>query len=464
MTLDPLMITVERLNRHHRQAKASLFALSHFRWLRTVVFVLSALYAVYSLDLVAIFTPLQTNAQPLLLWAKPLLLLLCLPVVASLIYMPILRLIGAAAVKDDLFTFDELDSEITEAIYQNAVQLEKDRYDVYHYCYIDRRRLVKILLALGCGLVAMFGCMTAIPEEAENLLGAVMGTGAWYATVGGLSLGLALFLYPLLSLAYYLTDMAALFLYTRFKPVLEVRELIKPIQEGWEAVLKRREEEEKAQLQREKEAAEAEKARLEEQERKERIAKAEPLYAQAIAADPVDEVLMEKAAKLGHPQASIYVGWNLIRDQECNPYTNAERRKLQKKALDYLSIFTSEKDTEGVFVYLFAKALYEDSLSQDEWDTMLQRARRIKKSGKLPEKYATACDNLIERLVYEVDNAGSYGGGGGLVLGAEDYARIAAAAEHAVSGAAPTYSGDSGAYGYPAELGPSYRGVSGDGI
>lgn len=464
MTLDPLVMEVEQLNRHHRQAKALLFALPQFKWLRTVVFVLSALYASYSIDLVSIFTPMQIGTQPILLWIKPLLLLFCLPVAASIIYMPILRIIGATTVKGNLFTFDELYNGISEPTYQKAVQLEQDRYDVYRYCYIERRRLVKILLALACGFVTMFSCMAAVPEEAENLLGAAMGTGAWYATVVGFSLAFALFLYPILSLFYYLTDMTVLFPYTRFKPVLNVRKLIKPIQEGWELVLKQRKEEEEAKKQREKEAAAAEKARLEKQKQQERRAKAEPLYSQAIASDPVDEKLMEKAAKLGHPQASIYVAWNLITDQENNPYTTAERRKIQKKALDYLSIFTSEKDTEGMFVYLFAKALYEDSLPQNEWDTMLQKARRIKKSGKLPEKYAVACDNLIERLVYEVDNAASYGGGGGLVLGADDYARIAAAAERAVSGTPSSYSGDSGAYGYPADLGPGYNPVSGDGI
>lgn len=165
--------------------------------------------------------------------------------------------------------------------------------------------------------------------------------------------------------------------------------------------------EEEKEKKREREARERDEAlkekkrqqALEEKNRKRQEGNA--LYSRAIAVDPVNEELIEKAAELGSPEACIRVAQASILDYDSTLLTKAEKENRIRKAIKYLKE-VKDCNTEAEYLLLATRTMVE-SHDADTWETMLKDARRIKASGELSDMYNSTVDTLIANIVGAID-------------------------------------------------------------
>lgn len=129
--------------------------------------------------------------------------------------------------------------------------------------------------------------------------------------------------------------------------------------------------------------------------------KADEYYTQAMATDPADDTLMEKAAELGHKIACLYIGKKLVTEATSGQFTQDEREKIMEEAAEYLEV-AKDDNLEAKYLWLSARVMYE-SHTEDDWLDILEQARDIKKSGKLPDCYQESINTLITSLVETVD-------------------------------------------------------------
>ncbi len=157
----------------------------------------------------------------------------------------------------------------------------------------------------------------------------------------------------------------------------------------------------KEEADREKKAQERKIAAQKKKEAEAKRKAADAVYAEAIAGEEYDEELIEKAANMGSPDACLYHGRKLMKKWSTEHLTRAEKADVVKLAAAFLSTAASH-NTEAAFLWILARSQYESN-SKEQWTEMLQRVRKIKSSGQLPEEYEETCDLLLETLVGVID-------------------------------------------------------------
>ena len=136
-------------------------------------------------------------------------------------------------------------------------------------------------------------------------------------------------------------------------------------------------------------------------EEKKRREQGAVLYAQATAGDEMDEELLQQAADLGDPQASMIIGKRLMQDGKSDLYTDAEKNALMEKAAGYFKNTTDVP--EGVLYWTVCKVKYESN-TKATWQFMLKRLRNLKETSKLSEEDLELCDDTIRTLVRTIDS------------------------------------------------------------
>lgn len=186
-----------------------------------------------------------------------------------------------------------------------------------------------------------------------------------------------------------------------------VKKKVLKLIEPFETEFKLQEEEEKRKKEREaRERDEALKEKKRQQaleEKNRRRQEGNALYSRAIAVDPVNEELIEKAAELESPEACIRVAQASISDFDSALLTQAEKENRIRKAIKYLKE-VKDCNTEAEYLLLVTRTMVE-SHDADTWKTMLKDARRIKASGELSDMYNSTVDTLIANIVGAIDRA-----------------------------------------------------------
>ncbi len=142
----------------------------------------------------------------------------------------------------------------------------------------------------------------------------------------------------------------------------------------------------------------------------------EKIYEEAVASDPVNEELMEKAARLGSISACYYLGKNLLAERATDMYTSKEKEEMSKKAAKYFDVArqiaaltNSEMKTECEFLWLNSRLLYESN-TEDNWEKMLTDFRNIQKAGDLPDEYNDTLEFAIKEIVKVINEVGEESG------------------------------------------------------
>lgn len=186
-----------------------------------------------------------------------------------------------------------------------------------------------------------------------------------------------------------------------------VKKKVLKLIEPFETEFKLQEEEKKRKKEREaRERDEALKEKKRQQaleEKNRRRQEGNALYSRAIAVDPVNEELIEKAAELESPEACIRVAQASISDFDSALLTQAEKENRIRKAIKYLKE-VKDCNTEAEYLLLVTRTMVE-SHDADTWKTMLKDARRIKASGELSDMYNSTVDTLIANIVGAIDRA-----------------------------------------------------------
>lgn len=172
------------------------------------------------------------------------------------------------------------------------------------------------------------------------------------------------------------------------------------LEKAAKAYLKECKEQDKAEKERLRKKHEREEMIRRDKEKREKMAQAAELYAQAMAEETPDEKLIYKAADMGDPDACLYVGKQLVTDWSSGMYTSKEKNGIIKRAARYLENATG--NLEGEFLWLFSRVNHETNGAK-EWGKILNRLRSIHKSGELPEQYMEVCETTIQTLVDTVD-------------------------------------------------------------
>jgi len=139
------------------------------------------------------------------------------------------------------------------------------------------------------------------------------------------------------------------------------------------------------------------------------LLKGQKLYEEAIASNPADEELLNKAAKLGHPAACCYVGKKILSEWTSNMYTIKEKEQMAKDAAKCFDVARQiavlskmEFQTECTFLWLFSRLQYETASESDLKD-IVNMLRSIRHSGKLPEEYHEMLTIAIQTAVNNIN-------------------------------------------------------------
>ena len=155
----------------------------------------------------------------------------------------------------------------------------------------------------------------------------------------------------------------------------------------------------------EKKAAEEAKKREKEYRermiRKENLKRAQNIFVEATANEPYDYKKLKEAAKMGHPKACSIIGRDLIEKWSSDLITKSEKGTIIREARDYLEN-ARNVSTDDEFLWLFSRVNSEKNSSSD-WQSILNKLRRIKNSGNLSEKFEDTCDLTIKSVVDAID-------------------------------------------------------------
>lgn len=167
---------------------------------------------------------------------------------------------------------------------------------------------------------------------------------------------------------------------------------------------KRKEEEQKRLEEEQKKRMEEEQKRKEEErkakEKAELLQKGRELYKQATAGEVIDEEIMQKAADLCDPNASLYVGVKMVSNSNIEGYTTSEIKDIYKRAKRYLRVASDANLPDGVFLYCNAVMMTE-SLQYSEAYDLLKSLRSVKKnelSKGLCDTYSSSLQKLVNLI------------------------------------------------------------------
>ncbi len=130
------------------------------------------------------------------------------------------------------------------------------------------------------------------------------------------------------------------------------------------------------------------------------------------------EDIVRQLADLGSASACLHYGRKLNFRYFSEALTQREKEELAKTVKTYLKISADSGNIEGQFLLLNLRAMTEAHACSG-WEEILQQARDIKASGKLPEHYNDAIDALITTTIEQIDALG------GPTWTDEDTARLA---------------------------------------
>lgn len=129
------------------------------------------------------------------------------------------------------------------------------------------------------------------------------------------------------------------------------------------------------------------------EEDKERV-EGEELYLKATSCDPVDEELLDRAAKKGNKEAQHLIGLLLV--EKVANITDEKNNVEFAKAKPYFKAAHDDGLPDGVFLYAFSRLLTE-SHNSEEWGAILRRVEEINKDD-LSEVCAKQYDDVIRAL------------------------------------------------------------------
>lgn len=144
---------------------------------------------------------------------------------------------------------------------------------------------------------------------------------------------------------------------------------------------------------------------LKNQKERELKEKAAELYKQATSGDTVDKELLKQAAELGHTDANLSLGKELLDKGVSNQYTKTEKTGLIKKAQKHFRIALDNKNIEGEFLYMLCSIICDECEQISNLSVALIRTRTIKEQKLLPKNYEYNIDFLLEKLVEAIDKA-----------------------------------------------------------
>lgn len=147
-----------------------------------------------------------------------------------------------------------------------------------------------------------------------------------------------------------------------------------------------------AQIEEERKAMEEE---LKATEKAARLQRGKELYCEATSGEEINEDLMRKAADLGDPNASLYIGKAMVKD--IDGYTSWEIKELYKEAKPYFENADEGALPDGTLLYCSAVMMTE-SLNPLKAYSLLKKLRSIKNelSKEFEEVYRTSLNTLAE--------------------------------------------------------------------
>lgn len=152
-----------------------------------------------------------------------------------------------------------------------------------------------------------------------------------------------------------------------------------------------------------KAAQKAEAARIE-KERLAKLAKEAEEKWNSVENPEDDEALVKKLADEGSPSACKYLGKKMYNEFISNSYTKSEKKWMCKRITEYLSASALAGDVDCDFIIL-SVTVQTISADLEEWQSLLMKARVIKKSGKLSEEYQDSCDIILDTIIDCVNRA-----------------------------------------------------------
>lgn len=169
----------------------------------------------------------------------------------------------------------------------------------------------------------------------------------------------------------------------------------------YKKVCKKQEEIEKERQEQERKQREEEKRLAEKKKRREKGAE---LYAQATAGDVLDETLLEQAAQLGDPQASMIIGKRLLEKGLSDMYTEREKKGFMRQAAGYFTNSSGPEGTpEGTLLMLCCQVQYEKN-DKAGWESILNQLRYLREHETFSEDNQILCDASIRALVSTIDD------------------------------------------------------------
>lgn len=218
----------------------------------------------------------------------------------------------------------------------------------------------------------------------------------------------------LLGIIFLLINVVAYLILSLLTGLLHMPRKTAKLEKELDDLLGQLEEEEKARIRQEKAAQRAAAEALQRQQEEARKAAAaekarqdrqegEALYQMALAMEEPDEYLIEQAAKLGQPEACLYLGTQLLLDAVEKPMTQQERSAVAESCQKYLET-AKNLSIDANFLYLVAQTQFSSHTAL-QWEGILAQVRRIQNSCRLSEDYEALCSATVEQLMELVKRA-----------------------------------------------------------